>query len=109
MKTPWKKSTILVLLSVVLVLPPAYAQLDNLELMESSNPGNGASGSSVDSAANGPANGAANKQANKKKKNIKTPRAKVLPQSKYLKLGNNGNGRVTITFFFPDGYHQTNQ
>jgi len=101
MKTPWKKSTIIVLLSVVLVLPPAYAQLDNLELMESSNPDNGASGSSVDSAANGPANGPA--------ENIKTPRAKVLPQSKSLKLGNNGNGSFTITFFFPDGYHQTKQ
>lgn len=108
MKIPLKKSTVLVLLGVVLLLPTAFAQLNNLELMESSNPGNSASDGAADSAATSDSLIPDNiSPANQEEQ--KTPKARVQPQPNTLTLGQKGTGSFSITFYFPEGYHQTKQ
>ena len=94
MKTRFKRGVLLVLLSTVLLVPPVYTQLNNLEVIESPSSSGGASGSVSNSVSENQAS---------------PPEAEVVPQSEALVLDQSGTGSFTVTFFYPEGFHQTKQ
>ncbi|MFW5711574.1 MAG: thioredoxin family protein [Spirochaetia bacterium] len=94
MRTGLKRGLLLVVLSTALLVPPVYTQLNNLEVIESPSSNKGTTGSVSDSVSENQA---------------AAPQADVQPQSEALVLDQAGTGSFTVTFFFPEGFHQTKQ
>src|SRR6056297_2060340 len=96
--SPWKHRAILVLFGLALFLPAAYGQLNNLELIESSNSSNGEveaiSGPQVESK-NTPAEN-------------RPPSARIESPATSVVLRENGSS-FEVTFYIPDGFYQSKQ
>lgn len=102
MRAGWKLPALLIFLGLVLFVPTAYSQLNNLDILESpSKPGNGGD-SSVSAPASTPLEGAAGSAA-------APPAAEIEVPAEALFLSETGTGRFEVTFLFPEDFHQTKQ
>ncbi|MDZ7794043.1 MAG: thioredoxin family protein [Spirochaetia bacterium] len=87
--SPWKRRAILVLFGIAFVLPAAYGQLNNLEILEPSKPSGGSA-----EAVSEPQPG--------------SPSARIEPPSTPVVLRENGSS-FEVIFYIPDGFYQSKQ
>lgn len=102
MRAGWKLPALLIFFGLVLFVPKAYSQLNNLDIFESPGKSGTGGGSSVSAPASTPLEGASDSAA-------PPPTAQVEAPAEALVLSDTGTGRFEITFFFPDDFHQTKQ
>lgn len=99
-KSPWKRKATLVLFGLALCLPAAYGQLNNLEVMESSN-----------SSSNGSVEAVSEPQGESKSSSATTrpPSARIEGPSTPIELREDGNSSFEVAFYIPDGFYQSKQ
>src|SRR6056297_1214859 len=102
--SPWKRRSLLVLFGLAFVLPVAYGQLNNLELLEAPTPSNGSlesiSEPQVESKAGLP---------NTRSSSAQPPSARIEGPSTPIELREDGSGSFKVTFYIPDGFYQSKQ
>jgi len=102
--SPWKRRSLLVLFGLAFVLPVAYGQLNNLELLEAPTSSNGSlesiSEPQVESKAGLP---------NTRSSSAQPPSARIEGPSTPIELREDGSGSFKVTFYIPDGFYQSKQ
>ncbi len=87
----WKYHALMLLLGIVLLVPPVYGQIDNLDIVEPPKADSKGQAISIESETSEP------------------PAAHIEPLSQKIVLDQLGKGSFSVKFTFPEGYYQTKQ